>query len=182
MATRDDPDTPVGAGIVGRLHTAVGRFAISARARFRAPISLGVRLLALNVAGEVLLVRHSYLPGLALPGGGVEPGETAREAAMREAVEETGLEFAAPPVLFHLYLNRKLENRDHVALFVAKGRPPAAPAGTGGRDPVDRVPCARRPAPRRDPGHAAAHRRGSAGRDAVRRVVSVTPRTSRPMS
>jgi ADP-ribose pyrophosphatase YjhB (NUDIX family) len=131
MVTRDDPDTPVGAGIVGRLHTAVGRFAISARARFRAPISLGVRLLALNVAGEVLLVRHSYLPGLALPGGGVEPGETAREAAMREAVEETGLEFAAPPVLFHLYLNRKLENRDHVALFVARGVRQPRPPGPG---------------------------------------------------
>jgi ADP-ribose pyrophosphatase YjhB (NUDIX family) len=121
MASRDDPDTPANAGIAGRLHTALGRFAISTRARFRVPISLGVRLLALNEAGHVLLVRHSYLPGLALPGGGVEPGETAREAAMREAVEETGIAFGAPPELFHLYLNRKLANRDHVALFVAKG-------------------------------------------------------------
>jgi 8-oxo-dGTP pyrophosphatase MutT (NUDIX family) len=120
MARRDDPDTPAGAGIAGRLHTALGRFAISTRARFRVPISLGVRLLALNAAGEVLLVRQSYMPGLVLPGGGVEPGETAREAAMREAVEETGLTFASPPALFHLYLNRKLANRDHVALFVAK--------------------------------------------------------------
>jgi ADP-ribose pyrophosphatase YjhB (NUDIX family) len=99
----------------------MGRLAIATAARFRAPISLGVRLLALNDQGEVLLVRHTYLPGLALPGGGVEPGETCREAAMREAVEETGLEFAEAPALFHLYLNRKLENRDHVALFVARG-------------------------------------------------------------
>jgi 8-oxo-dGTP pyrophosphatase MutT (NUDIX family) len=128
MATRDDPDTPAGAGIAGRLHTALGRLAISTRARFSVPISLGVRLLALNEAGHVLLVRQSYMPGLVLPGGGVEPGETAREAAMREAVEETGIAFGAPPVLFHLYLNRRLANRDHVALFVAKGvrqpRPP----------------------------------------------------------
>ena len=126
---RQDPDTPPDSGLRGRLHTAFGRLAIATAARLRAPISLGVRLLALNERGEVLLVRHTYLPGLALPGGGVEPGETCREAAMREAEEEAGLEFAAPPVLFHLYLNRKLENRDHVALFVARGvrqpRPPA---------------------------------------------------------
>jgi 8-oxo-dGTP pyrophosphatase MutT (NUDIX family) len=121
MVTRDDPDTPTGAGIAGRLHAALGRFAITTRARFRVPISLGVRLLALDAAGHVLLVRQSYMPGLVLPGGGVEPGETAREAAMREAVEETGIAFGPPPVLFHLYLNRKLANRDHVALFVARG-------------------------------------------------------------
>jgi hypothetical protein len=50
---------------------------------------------------------------------------------MREAVEETGLEFADPPVLFHLYLNRKLENRDHVALFVARGVRQPRPPGPG---------------------------------------------------
>ena len=116
----EDPDTPPGAGFPGRLHTAFGRLAISVRARFRAPISLGVRLLALNAHGEVLLVRHSYLPGLALPGGGVDAGETAREAAMREATEEAGLEFTDRPALFHLYLNRALASRDHVVLFVAR--------------------------------------------------------------
>ena len=106
----------------------MGRLAIRAAARLRAPISLGVRLLALNDRGEVLLVRHTYLPGLTLPGGGVDPGETAREAAMREAEEEAGLDFAEPPELFHLYLNRALENRDHVALFVARDvRQPKSP-------------------------------------------------------
>jgi ADP-ribose pyrophosphatase YjhB (NUDIX family) len=120
MSTVNDPDRPASAGLGGRVQLALGRFAISARARLRAPMSLGVRLLALNAGGEVLLVRHSYLPGLALPGGAVDPGETAREAAMREAREEASLEFAEPPALFHLYLNRSLGNRDHVALFVAR--------------------------------------------------------------
>ena len=120
-ASRNDPDTPEGAGRGGRLHTAFGRLILSARARVGTKITLGVRVLALNDHGEVMLVRHSYLPGLALPGGGVEPGETARQAAMREATEETGLRFREPPELFHLYLNRRLENRDHVALFVARG-------------------------------------------------------------
>ncbi len=119
-AVRPDPDTPPGSGLAGRLHTAVGRLAILARARLRAPVSLGVRLMAFDAQGAVLLVRHSYLPGLALPGGGVDPGETAREAAMREGAEEAGLEFAEPPALFHLYLNRALASRDHVVLFVAR--------------------------------------------------------------
>ncbi len=155
MAMRDDPDLPAGAGLAGRLHMALGRFAISARARFRAPISLGVRLLALNAEGEVLLVRQSYMPGLMLPGGGVEPGETAREAAMREAVEETGLVFDAPPVLFHLYLNRRLENRDHVALFVARQVRQPRPPGPGaeilwaGFVPPDDLPADVTPATRR---------------------------------
>lgn len=117
---RPDPDTPPGSGLAGRIHTAFGRLAVRAAARLRAPMTLGVRLLALNARGEVLLVRHSYMPGLALPGGGVDPGETAREAAMREAAEEAGLEFSTAPTLFHLYFNRALENRDHVALFVAR--------------------------------------------------------------
>jgi ADP-ribose pyrophosphatase YjhB (NUDIX family) len=151
----EDPDTPAGSGLAGRLHTAFGRLAISVKARFRAPISLGVRLLALNPRGEVLLVRHSYLPGLALPGGGVDPGETAREAAMREATEEAGLAFTESPDLFHLYLNRALASRDHVVLFVARNvrrartpRPSAEILSSGFHDPAalpgDVTPATRR--------------------------------------
>jgi ADP-ribose pyrophosphatase YjhB (NUDIX family) len=154
MAMRDDPDRPAGAGLAGQMHVAFGRFAIMARARFRARVTLGVRLLALNAAGEVLLVRHSYLPGLALPGGGVDAGETAREAVMREAREEAGLAFGTPPELFHLYLNRRLENRDHVALFVARRvvqRRAPAPGmeilATGFHDP-DALPADATPATR----------------------------------
>jgi ADP-ribose pyrophosphatase YjhB (NUDIX family) len=126
---RRDPDTPRGAGALGRLHLRAGRLAIAAAARLRRPVTLGVRLVALNDRGEVLLVRHSYLPGLALPGGAVDPGETCREAAAREAAEEAGLELDTPPELFHVYLNRALGNRDHVVLFVARGvRQPHPPA------------------------------------------------------
>jgi 8-oxo-dGTP diphosphatase len=45
--------------------------------------------------GKVLLIRRGKQPFLdhwSLPGGGVEPGETLREAVKREVREETGLE------------------------------------------------------------------------------------------
>lgn len=41
--------------------------------------------------GRVLAVRHSYKPGLRLPGGGVKSREDHRTAAIRELREETGV-------------------------------------------------------------------------------------------
>ncbi len=87
----------------------------------RPPLSLGVRLLALDDAGGVFLVRHSYTPGLHLPGGGVDADETCRAAALREAREEGGLELARPPELFHIYHSLAPGRRDHIVLFVARG-------------------------------------------------------------
>ncbi|MEM9842987.1 MAG: NUDIX domain-containing protein, partial [Pseudomonadota bacterium] len=37
-------------------------------------MTLGVRAIVENAEGQVLLVRHTYTPGLYLPGGGVERG------------------------------------------------------------------------------------------------------------
>ncbi len=43
---------------------------------------------------RILVVQHRWR-GLVPPGGRVEPGETPREAAMRELTEETGMELLA---------------------------------------------------------------------------------------
>ena len=88
--------------------------------RFARGVTLGVRGMVINPAGEVLLVEHSYAPGWHLPGGGVEPGETLREALARELAEEGNVTLAGEPSLHAVYFNVSLSRRDHVALFVVR--------------------------------------------------------------
>lgn len=44
-------------------------------------ITLGVRVIVIDPAQGVLLVRHGYAPGWHFPGGGVDAGESAEDAA-----------------------------------------------------------------------------------------------------
>ncbi len=85
----------------------------------RNPYSLGVRVLVRNEDGEVLLVRHTYVGGWYLPGGGVDKGEVMAAAAARELSEEAGIRCMGMPVLRSVYLNRKYSGRDHIALYEA---------------------------------------------------------------
>lgn len=62
--------------------------------RLRRPRGRGVAV-AVWWQGRLLAVRPSYRRGYDLPGGGVEPGETAVAAAVRELAEE--LAVAVPP-------------------------------------------------------------------------------------
>ncbi|NKB51165.1 MAG: NUDIX domain-containing protein [Rhizobiaceae bacterium] len=81
-------------------------------------MTLGVRILVRDEQGRILLVRHTYVSGWYLPGGGVERGETIQQAAQKELMEECGVEADEPPALFHLYRNPSTSRFDHVALFV----------------------------------------------------------------
>jgi len=83
----------------------------------RNPYTLGVRVIVEDHDKRVLLVRHSYLAGWYLPGGGVDRGETMVEAASREVREEAGVAAAEPPRLLSVYLNNEATGRDHVGLF-----------------------------------------------------------------
>lgn len=80
-------------------------------------VTLGVRALVIDAHGQVLLVRHSYMPGWHLPGGGVEPGETIEQALSKELREEAGVELSGTVRLHGVFLNRALAERDHVAVF-----------------------------------------------------------------
>ena len=68
-------------------------------------MTLGVRAVVLDRDGRVFLVKHSYVSGWHLPGGGVEVGETFRDALRRELAEEGRIELAGEPPLHGLFLN-----------------------------------------------------------------------------
>ncbi|WAJ30043.1 NUDIX domain-containing protein [Antarcticirhabdus aurantiaca] len=81
------------------------------------PLTLGVRCALFDAQGRIFLVRHTYMTGWFMPGGGVEAGETAGEAMRREVREEGNIELQGEPALFNLYFNNQASRRDHVALF-----------------------------------------------------------------
>lgn len=99
--------------------------------RFARGLTLGVRGLVLDGEGRVFLVKHSYVKGWHLPGGGVEPGETMLAALTRELQEEGNIEIGGDgrqaPALHALYFNPKDSGRDHVALFVIRDFTQPAP-------------------------------------------------------
>lgn len=95
-------------------------------------MTLGVRAMVLDEAAQsVFLVRHTYVNGWHLPGGGVERGETFMQALIKELREEGNIEldaaFNALPVLFGLYKNNYASNRDHVALYICRSYRQTAP-------------------------------------------------------
>jgi ADP-ribose pyrophosphatase YjhB (NUDIX family) len=90
-------------------------------------LTLGVRGLVFDARGRVFLVKHSYIPGWHLPGGGVEAGETLVTALTRELREEGNIELIGPPELFGVYWNRRIAFRDHVALYVVRSFRQTAP-------------------------------------------------------
>ena len=59
--------------------------------RFSRPMTLGVRALVQDDDGRILLVKHTYVAGWHMPGGGVEAGETLEEALAKELREEANL-------------------------------------------------------------------------------------------
>ena len=96
------------------------RRALHAYWRFARAMTLGVRALVIDEEGRIFLVKHSYVSGWHLPGGGVEAGETLGEALARELREEGNIEITEPPRLHGLFFNNRASRRDHVALFVVR--------------------------------------------------------------
>jgi ADP-ribose pyrophosphatase YjhB (NUDIX family) len=88
--------------------------------RFARGMTLGVRALVIDDGGRIFLVKHSYVSGWHLPGGGVETGETLIQAVARELREEGNIDISEPPRLHGVFFNDRDSRRDHVALFVVR--------------------------------------------------------------
>lgn len=119
----------------------------------RRPMTLGARGLVHDEASNsIFLIRHTYVPGWQLPGGGVERGETMEEALTRELSEEGNIELTAPPVLRSLHFNARSSPRDHVGFYLITSFRQTAPKpadreiAEAAFFPIDRLPEATTPA------------------------------------
>ena len=114
--------------------------------RFSRGMTLGVRGVVLDQDNRVFLIRHTYVPGWHLPGGGVETGETALDALERELHEEARIVMDEPPALFGVFFNRKISRRDHVLVYlirrftVVEVKRPDREIAEAGFFPLDRLP------------------------------------------
>lgn len=88
--------------------------------RFARGATLGARAMVIDGTGRVFLVKHSYVDGWHLPGGGVETGETMLTALTRELAEEGNIRLAGEPKLHGVFFNARVSRRDHVALYVVR--------------------------------------------------------------
>jgi ADP-ribose pyrophosphatase YjhB (NUDIX family) len=82
----------------------------------------GVRVVIPDEEGRILMVRQSHEGKdiWMLPGGGVESGENTAEAAVREALEETGLAIRVKRLLWHVEEVSEARGQRFVNFFLAE--------------------------------------------------------------
>jgi ADP-ribose pyrophosphatase YjhB (NUDIX family) len=85
--------------------------------KLRRPVTLGVKAAVYDEDGRVLLVRHSYVEGWHLPGGGVGRDERLSDAARREVNEELGLSLPGKLAVVGTYFAPHMGKSDHITLF-----------------------------------------------------------------
>jgi ADP-ribose pyrophosphatase YjhB (NUDIX family) len=83
-------------------------------------LTLGVRGAVIDDDNRVLLIRHTYVSGWHMPGGGVEIGEDAVTALTRELAEEAEVQLGGTPRLHGIFFNGRASRRDHVLVYVVR--------------------------------------------------------------
>ena len=80
-------------------------------------------IIELDTGGIVLIRRKNPPPGWAIPGGFIDYGESAEDAAVREAQEETSLNVRLVELL-HVYSDPHRDPRQHTiaTVFIAKAQ------------------------------------------------------------
>jgi 8-oxo-dGTP pyrophosphatase MutT (NUDIX family) len=74
-----------------------------------------VNVVVVNDAGEILMIRRTDNGNWALPGGAVDLGESVAQAAVRETLEESGIECAVTGIV-GIYSDPR-----HVILYTSNG-------------------------------------------------------------
>lgn len=120
--------------------------------RVTRPRTIGVRAVLLDADDRIALVRHTYIDGWYLPGGGVKKGEGVADALHRELAEEVAIERATVERVLGVYHSRREGKDDHVVVYVARagndtlrGADALEVAGAGWFDP-DALPPGTTPA------------------------------------
>ena len=82
--------------------------------------TVGVRAVVLDDQQRVLLVKHTYVRGWHLPGGGVKQKETLVDAIKRELEEEAGIIVTHKPQLMGAYYHQVRGVDDYSIVFLVK--------------------------------------------------------------
>ena len=96
------------------------RWVLQAYWRLTRSQTLGVQGIVIDGSNKVLLVRHSYVRGWHLRGGGVERDENLEQALRRELLEESGTELTRKPCLHGIFSNFERSAGDHIAVYVVR--------------------------------------------------------------
>ena len=123
--------------------------------RFKRGLTVGVRAAVIDDKNRIFLVRHTYMPGWYLPGGGVETSETVLDALGRELREEACIEMIGEPQWHGIFHNRHVSSRDHVLVYIVREfrvlspKQPDREIAEAGFFPLDALPAKTTPATRR---------------------------------
>jgi 8-oxo-dGTP diphosphatase len=124
----------------------IGSFAAKIAAHFddRTPVYYAADVVLFTRSQNltyVLLIERAWNPHkgkLALPGGHVDPGETALEAARREGMEETGVDLADVPLsLVGVYDQPGRDARGRYVTVAYTAFVPGMPVATAGDDAAE---------------------------------------------